>query len=129
MCDHFYDIDDLDFASFADDNISYSCLSDMVAVFGQFKGGIDKIFDWFTKSLIIGSANTCLNNNQFKNPTGNREKIFKDIRLNIDYHAGNSAKKLYKIACSNSSLKKYINISQCKSNVSVLILSFNLNVS
>ena len=59
ICDHFYDIDDLDFASFADDNISYFCLSDMVAVFGQFTGGINKVFDWFTKSLIKGSANTC----------------------------------------------------------------------
>ena len=47
ICDLFYDIDDLDFASFADDNTPYSCLSDMISVLGQFKGGIDKIFDWF----------------------------------------------------------------------------------
>ena len=30
--DFFYDIDDLDFASFADGNIPYSCLSDMISV-------------------------------------------------------------------------------------------------
>ena len=35
MCDLFYDIDDLDFASFGDDNTPYSCLSDMISVVGQ----------------------------------------------------------------------------------------------
>ena len=46
ICDLFYDIDDLDFASFADNNTPYSCLSDMISVLGQLKGGIDKISDW-----------------------------------------------------------------------------------
>ena len=52
ICDLFYDIDDLDFASFADDNTPYSCLSDMISVLGQLKGGIDKIFDWF-KNIFL----------------------------------------------------------------------------
>ena len=45
ICDLFYEIDDLDFAIFADDNTPYSCLSDMISFLGQLKGGIDKIFD------------------------------------------------------------------------------------
>ena len=49
ICDLFYDIDDLDFAGFADDNFPYSCLSDMISVLWQLKGGINKIFDWFKK--------------------------------------------------------------------------------
>ena len=48
----FYDIDDLDFASFADDNTPYSCLSEMISVLGELKGGIDKIFDWFKKNFL-----------------------------------------------------------------------------
>ena len=52
ICDLFYDIDDLDFASFADDNTPYSCLSDMISVLGQLKGGIDKIFDWFKRICL-----------------------------------------------------------------------------
>ena len=35
ICDPFYDIDDLDFASFADDNTPYSGLSYIISVFGQ----------------------------------------------------------------------------------------------
>ena len=34
ICDLFYEIDDLDFAIFADDNTPYSCLSDTVSTFG-----------------------------------------------------------------------------------------------
>ena len=48
----FYDIDDLDFASFSDDNTPYSCLSDMISAFGQLKRGIDKIFDWLKKKFL-----------------------------------------------------------------------------
>ena len=56
ICDIFYDINDVDFASFADDNTPYSCLSDMISVLGQLKRGIDKIFDWFKKNYLKGSA-------------------------------------------------------------------------
>ena len=52
ICDLFYDIDDLDFASFADGSTPYSCLSDMISVLVQLKGGIDKIFDWFKKEFL-----------------------------------------------------------------------------
>ena len=51
ICDLFYDIDDLDFASFVDDHSPYSYLSVMISVLGQLKGGIDKIFDGLKKNL------------------------------------------------------------------------------
>ena len=35
ICDLFYDTDDVDFASFADGNTTYSCLSDMISVLRQ----------------------------------------------------------------------------------------------
>ena len=47
ISDPFYNIDDLDFASFADDNTPYSCLSGMISVLGQLTGGIDKTSDSF----------------------------------------------------------------------------------
>ena len=52
ICDIFYDIDDLGFVSFAGDNTPHSCLSDMISVLGQLKGGIDKIFDWLKKTFL-----------------------------------------------------------------------------
>ena len=47
ISDPFYNIDDLDFASFADDNTPCSCLSGMISVLGQLTGGIDKTSDSF----------------------------------------------------------------------------------
>ena len=70
ICDLFYDIDDLDFASFADDNTSYSCLSDMISVLGQLKRGIDKIFDWFKKKFLNGNAKKCHLITSSKTPVG-----------------------------------------------------------
>ena len=70
ICDLFYDIDDLDFASFADDNTPYSCLSDMISVLGQLKGGIDKIFDWFKKNFLKGNADKCHLITSSKTPVG-----------------------------------------------------------
>ena len=50
ICDLYYDIDNLELASFADDNTPYSCLSEMISALGQLNGGIHKIFDWFKKN-------------------------------------------------------------------------------
>ena len=47
MCDLFYDMDDLDFASFADDNTPCFCLSDMISVLGQLK-------PFFKQALFFG---------------------------------------------------------------------------
>ena len=100
ICDLFYDIDDLDFASFADDNTPYSCLSDMISVLGQLKGGIDKMSDWFKKNFLKGNADKCPLITSSKTPVGievanmtimSEEKlkllgIHIDNRLNFDYH-------------------------------------------
>ena len=51
ICDPFYDIDNIDFASFAGNNTPYSCLLDLISVLGQLKGGIEEILDWFTKNF------------------------------------------------------------------------------
>ena len=107
ICDLFYDIDDLHFASFADDNTPYSCLSDMISVLRQLKGGIDKIFDWFKKYFLKGNADKCHLTTSSKTPVeievGNmnimsEEKvkllgIHIDNRLNFDYHISQLCKK------------------------------------
>ena len=60
--------------------------------------------------------------------------IHRDNRLNVDYHISQLCKKAGKIACSNSSFQipehftTQINC-KCFYNVSILIFSFNLNIS
>ena len=106
----FYDIDDLDFASFANDNTPYSCFPDMRYVLGQLKGGIDKLFDWFKKIFLKENADKCHLITSSKTPVGievsnitimSEEKvkhlgIYIDHRLNFDYHISQLCKKLEK---------------------------------
>ena len=149
ICDLFYDIDDLDFASFADDNTPYSWLSEMIFVLGQLKGGIDKIFDWFKKNFLKGNADKCHLITSSKTPVGievsnitimSEEKvkllgIYIDNRLNFDCHISQLCKMaIKKIACSNSGFQTHEHFAtqincKCFHNVSVLTLSFNLDIS
>ena len=128
ICDLFYDIDDLDFASFADDNTPYSCLSDMISVLGQLKGGIDKIFDWFKKNFLKGNADKCHLITSSKTPVGievanmtimSEEKvkllgIHIDNRLNFDYQISQLCKKARKKLHALTRVFKYMDISQRK---------------
>ena len=107
ICDLFYNIDDLDFARFADGNTPYSCLSDMISVVGQLKAGIDKISDWFKNNFLKGNADKCHLIISSKTPVGievanmtimteQKVKILGihiDNRLNFDYHLSQLCKK------------------------------------
>ena len=137
ICDLFYNIDDLDFASFADDNTPYSCLSDMISVLGQLKGGIDKIFDWFKKNFLKGNADKCHLITSSKTPVGievsnitimSEEKvkllgIYIDNRLNFDYHISQLCKKARKKLHALTRVFKYMNISQRKLITNAFIMS------
>ena len=69
ICDPFYNIDDLGFASFPDDDTPNSCLSNIMSVLGQLKEGIDKIFEWLKKKFLKEMLMSL--NYQFKNSCGN----------------------------------------------------------
>ena len=100
--DLFYDIDDLDFASFADDNTPYSCLSDMISVLGQLKGGIDKIFDWFKKHFLKGNADKCHLITSSKTPVGievaNMNIMSEEIVILLRIHLDNMLSFVYHIS-------------------------------
>ena len=133
----FYDIDDLDFGSFAGDNTPYSCLSNMISVLGQLKGGIDKIFDWFKKNFLEGNADKCHLITSSKSPVGvenanmtimSQEKvkllgIHIDNRLNFDYHISQLCKKAGKKLHALTRVFKYMDISQRKLTANAFIMS------
>ena len=72
----------------------------MIFVFGQLKGGIDKISDWFKNPFLKGNADKCHLNTSSKTPVEikvsnitimSEEKnkilgIYRDNRLNFDYY-------------------------------------------
>ena len=125
ICDPFYDIDDLDFASFADDNTSYYCLSDVISALGRLKEGIDKIFYSFKKKFLKGNADKCHLITSSKTPVGievsnitimSEKKvkllgIYVDNRLNFDYHISQLFKKAGKKLNALTRVFIYMNIS------------------
>ena len=128
ICDLSFDINDLDFASFADDNAPYSCLSDMMFVPEQLKRGIDKIFDWFRKNFLKGNADkfylitrskTLLEIEVSNITIISEEKvkllgIYNDNRLNFDDHVSQLSKKAGKKLDTLTSVLKYMKTLQCK---------------
>ena len=110
----------------------------MRSVLAQLKGSIDKIFDWFKKIFLKGNVDKCHLITSSKTPVGievsninvmGEEKV-KLLELNFDYQISQLCKK----ACSNSGFQIHQHFTtqincKCFHNVSVLILSFNLDVS
>ena len=86
ICDLFYEIQDLDFVNFTNDNTSYSCLSDTIPVLAQVEGSIGKIFDWFIKIFLKGNADKS-HVNTSSNPvdTGHKLNIHKTFYVRSIY--------------------------------------------
>ena len=111
ICIIFYDIDDLDFASFADDDTPYSCLSDMISVPRQLIGGFNKISRLITSSKApvgIEVLNITIMSKENVKLLG----IYIDNRLNFDYHISQLCKKAGKKLHALTRVFKYVNISQ-----------------
>ena len=52
VCDLFFEVRDLEYASFADDTIPYICLPEMIPISEKLKKGIQSMFDWFSENLL-----------------------------------------------------------------------------
>ena len=71
ICDPSYDIDYPNFASFMM-TILYISVYQTCYVFGQLKGGTDKMFDWFFKKKILKeNADKCNLITSSETPVGN----------------------------------------------------------
>ena len=52
ICDLFFEVRDLEYASFADDTTSYSFLLEMIPILGKLEKGIQSMFDWFSENFL-----------------------------------------------------------------------------
>ena len=51
ICDLFFEVSDLEYASFADDTTPYSCLPEMIHILEKLEKGTQSMFDWFSESF------------------------------------------------------------------------------
>ena len=52
ICDLFFEVRVLEYASFADDTTPYSCLPEMIPILEKLEKGIQSMFDWFSENFL-----------------------------------------------------------------------------
>ena len=52
MYDLFFDLRDLEYASFADDNTPYTFLPEIILILEKHEKGIQNMFDWFSEKNL-----------------------------------------------------------------------------
>ena len=86
ICDMFYDIDDSDIASYANDNIPYASSSNLDALINKLKETTNNLIQWFRSNHMKANADKChllatgnyevsANINEFEIESNKKEKL------------------------------------------------------
>ena len=103
----FYDTDDCDIASYADDNTPYASSSNLDALINKLEESTNNLFQWFTNNYMKVNANKCellvtgnyeasANFNEFEIESSKKEKlrgISTDTTLSFEHHLTSLCKK------------------------------------
>ena len=107
ICDMFYDINDCDIASYADDNIPYVSSSNLDALINKLVESTTNLFQWFTNNhmkanadkchlLVTGNYEVSANINEFEIESSKKEKLLGisiDTTLSFEHHITSLCKK------------------------------------
>ena len=103
----FYDINDCDNASYADDNTPYASSSNLDAIISKLEGSTSNLYQWFGNKhmkanadkcylLVTGNYEVSANINEFKIESSKKEKLLGisiDTRLFFEHHITSPCKK------------------------------------
>ena len=111
----FYDINDCDIASYADDNTTYASSSNLDALTNKLEERTKNLFQWFRNNdmkanadichlLVTGNDKASANINEFEIESTKKEKLVGisiDITLSFEHHILSFCKKSQsKVACA-----------------------------
>ena len=96
----FYDINDCDIASYADDNTPYASSSNLDALINILEESINNMFRWFRNNhmkansdkyhlLVTGNYEVSASINEFEIEIGKKEKLLRisiDTTLSFEHH-------------------------------------------
>ena len=103
----FYDIDDCDIASYADDNTTYASSSNLEALINKLEERTKNLFQWFRNNDMKANADIChllvtdndkvsANISEFEIESTKKEKLLGisiDITLSFEHHITSLCKK------------------------------------
>ena len=87
ICDLFFEVSDLGYASFADDTTPYSCLPKMTHILEKLEKGIQNMFHWFSENFLKVNAYKCHLNASSKVPI---DIQISDIKVTTESTFGHS---------------------------------------
>ena len=125
ICDLFFEVRDLEYASFADDTTPYSCLPEMIPILEKC---IKSMFDWFSENFLKANADKChliasskvpvdIQISDIKVTSESRVKLLGihiDNRLNFDYRVIQLCKKAMKQLHELATIFKYVELQSFK---------------
>ena len=137
ICDLFYFEENVDIASYADDNTPYCASHDIQTTINTLQDSSVKLFDWFPKNSITANANkchlllsknikhvACINHIQIENNTS--EKLLGvtiDSELKFDIHVNNLCKKATQKLNALARISGYMDSSKKRTRVKAFINS------
>ena len=109
----FYDIDDCDIVSYADDNTPYASSSNLDALIKKLEESTSSLFQWFRNNhmkanadkchlLVTGNYEVSANINEFEIESSKKEKLLGisiDTTLSFEHHITSLCKKASQVAC------------------------------
>ena len=126
ICDLFFNVRDLEYASFGDYTNRYACLIYISAISEKLEKGIQSAIDWFSENFLKANADKYHLIASSKIPVDiqildgkvtseSRVKllgIYVDNRLNFDYHVSQLCKKASKKLNALTRIFKYVETSK-----------------
>ena len=137
ICDLFFEVRDLEYASFADDTTLYSCLPEMTPILEKPEKGIQSMFDWLSENFLEANADKYhliasskvpvdIQISDIKVTSESRVKLLCfhiDSRLNFDYNVSQLCKKPRKNLHALARIFKYLETSKRRVLVNPFITS------
>ena len=148
ICDMFYDVDDCDTASYADDNTPYASSSNLDALVNKLDESTNNLFQWFRNNhmkanadkchlLVTGNYEVSANINEFDIESSKKEKLLGisiDTTLSFEHHITSLCKKASQKLHALARIAHYMDIEKQRSlmrtfAISLFNYSLNLDVS
>ena len=133
----FYDINDCDIASYADDNTPYASSSNLDALINILEESINNMFQWFRNNhmkansdkyhlLVTGNYEVSASVNEFEIEIGKKEKLLRisiDTTLSFEHHITSLCKKASQKLHALARIAHYMDFEKRRSLMKAFVIS------
>ena len=133
----FYDIDDCDIASYADDNTPYASSSNLDALINKLEESTNNLFQWFRNNhmkanadkchlLVTGNYEVSANINEFEIESSKKEKLLGisiDTTLSFEHHITSLCKKASQKLHALARIAHYMDFEKRRSLMKAFVIS------